>query len=317
VSLVEKALKKMQSANAVSAASAAAAAPARRASDTATDLPRPPAVVTPTAHATPPLREPHPVVAVARTDKIVTIDHNALRDLGLLPPEEDARRVAAEYRQIKRPLVAAARGRGLPALPNGRVILVASALPGEGKTFTSINLTFSLALEKETSVLLVDGDLAKAHVSRVFGVRDEPGLMDVLLDESKDIGAVILPTSVRGVSLLPAGRGAETATELLASARMERLVAELLSRDPNRIVVFDSPPLLLTTESRALTAIAGQIVLVVRAEDTAHKAVTDALKYVGEDKPVGLILNQCRSSPTHGYYAYGEYGDSADLQKSD
>jgi len=317
VSLVEKALKKMQSASAVSAATAAPVAPARRVSDTATDLrPPPPAVVAP-AHAAPIPREPPAVVAVTRTDKVITIDQRALRAQGLLPPLEDERRFAAEYRQIKRPLVAAARGRGLPALPNGRVLLVASALPGEGKTFTSINLTFSLALEKDTSVLLVDGDLAKAHLSRVFEVRDEPGLMDVLLDESKDINSVIIPTSVRGVSILPAGRGAETATELFASARMERLVADLLRSDPNRIVVFDSPPLLLTTESRALTAVAGQIVVVVRAEETAHKAVSEALSYVGDGKPVGLILNQCRSSPSHGYYAYGEYGDSADPQKPD
>jgi protein-tyrosine kinase len=327
VSLVEKALKKMQSANAVT--TAGAAAPARRVSDTATNLPRPPIVAPGNTAPQATTATPAPVVVSAapaapsresqpltRTDKVITINHNSLREQGLWPPQEDERRVAAEYRQIKRPLVAAARGRGLPALPNGRVLLVASALPGEGKTYTSINLTFSLALEKDTSVLLVDGDLAKAHVSRVFGVRDEPGLMDALLDDSKDINSLILPTSVRGVSLLPAGRGAETATELLASSRMERIVAELLSRDPSRIVVFDSPPLLLTTESRALTTVAGQIVVVVRAEDTAHKAVTDALRFVASDKPIGLILNQCRSTPTHGYYAYGEYGDSTDSPKS-
>ena len=117
---------------------------------------------------------------------------------------------------------------------------------------------------------------------------------------------------MRGLSILPAGRRADTATELIASARMERVIASILSRDPSRIVVFDSPPLLLTTESRALAGVAGQIVVVVRAESTVHKAVVDALRYLGDGKPVGLVLNQCRSNPTHGYYGYGEYGESAE-----
>jgi exopolysaccharide/PEP-CTERM locus tyrosine autokinase len=252
---------------------------------------------------------------VARSDKLITINQNALRNAGLLPVQEDERRIAAEFRQIKRPLVSAARGRGMPVLPHGRIIVVASALPGEGKTFTSINLTLSLALEKDSSVVLVDGDLAKAHLSRLFGVREEPGLMDVLLDDSKDIGSVIIPTTVRGVSILPAGRGADTATELLNSARMETVIADLLAHDPTRFVVFDSPPLLLTTEARALTSVAGQVVVVVRAEDTTQGAVVEALKYVAEGKPVGLVLNQCRTKAAH-YYAYGEYGEYGESASS-
>lgn len=300
MSLVEKALRKMESTRAMAAP---AAAVVRLSNDTVPEVPR--------AAATP-AQQRESQVPVRHSDKVIAVNYPALRSAGLLPPEDEERRVGAEYRQIKRPLMAAARGRGMPALPNGRVIMVASALPGEGKTFTSLNLSLSMALEKDTTVLLVDGDFAKAHVSRAFGVRDEPGLMDVLLDESREVASAVIPTTVRGVSILPAGRGADTATELLASARMERLIADLLSGDPSRIIVFDSPPLLLTTESRALTSIAGQIVVVVRAEETAHKAVLDALKYVGEGKPVGLILNQCRSSPSHSYYGYGEYGDSSD-----
>jgi protein-tyrosine kinase len=293
VSLVEKALKKMERARAATAP--AAAAPVRRAEE-----------------PKPEVRSQAPPPALARTDKLITVNLRALRDSGILPTEQSERRVAAEFRQIKRPLVAAMRGRGVPALPNGRALMVASALPGEGKTFTSINLSLSLALEKDTTVVLVDGDLAKAHLSRIFDVRDEPGLMDVLEDGSRDVASVIIPTTVPGLSILPAGRGSQTATELLASARMESIVADLLARDPTRIVVFDSPPLLLTTESRALTSVAGQVVVVVRAEDTTHSAVLEAIKHVAQGKPVGLVLNQCRARATHGYYNYGEYGDSAD-----
>jgi exopolysaccharide/PEP-CTERM locus tyrosine autokinase len=262
----------------------------------------------------PPVTLPPPVVALplARTDMVITVDHQALRAAGLMADQDEQRRLVAEYRQIKRPLIAAARGRGVPPLHNGRVIMVASALPGEGKTFTSINLALTLALEKETTILLVDGDLAKAHLSRALGVKGEPGLTDLLLNEGSDVASAIIPTSLPGVSFLPAGRNAETANELLGSARMERLVAEMLSRDPSRIVVFDSPPVLLTSESRALAGVVGQIVVVVRAEGTTHKAVVDTLKYLGEDKPIGLILNQTLTGTAHAYYGYGEYGESSD-----
>jgi protein-tyrosine kinase len=330
VSLVEKALKKMASARVAEAtatqtatAPATSSAQARRTTDTAsapvsvtvtTDAARPAPAATPPARQERQGRqerqEPPPVsLPLARTDIVITFDYQALRAAGLMAEEDEQRRLVSEYRQIKRPLVAAARGRGVPPLHNGRVIMVASALPGEGKTFTSINLALTLALEKETTVLLVDGDLAKAHLSRALGVKSEPGLTDLLLNEGSDVASAIIPTSLPGVTFLPAGRSAETATELLGSARMERLVADMLSRDPSRIVVFDSPPVLLTSESRALAGVVGQIVVVVRAEGTTHKAVVDTLKYLGEDKPIGLILNQTQTGTAHAYYGYGEYGE--------
>ena len=307
MSLVEKALKKMASARVATASAAAAPRNTEAALDRSRSAAA--AAVVPTAS----VREPEPPqAAIARTDRVITFNFPQLRAAGLLPEEDEQRRLTAEYRQIKRPLIAAARGRGVPALHNGRVIMVASALPGEGKTFTSLNLALTLALEKETTVLLVDGDLAKAHISRALGVKEEPGLTDLLLDETAETASAIIPTSIAGVSMLPAGRGAATATELLASSRMERLISEMLSRDPTRIVVFDSPPVLLTTEARALASVAGQIVVVVRAQGTVHKAVRDALQFLGEDKPIGLVLNQCRPNGGHTYYGYGEYGDSTD-----
>jgi protein-tyrosine kinase len=306
VSLVEKALRKMQTAS--PAASELESAPARR------STPDPLAEITKQeiakaasgVHASP---IPHSLPS-QRSDSVLKIDFNALRGFGLMPSLDRERRLTAEYRQIKRPLMAAIRGKGTPPIANGRIIVIASALAGEGKTFTSVNLAMSMAMEKDTSVLLVDGDLAKSHISRTFGVKDEPGLMDLLLDETLDTASVVLPTTVRGLSVLPAGRESTTATEHLGSARMEQIMAELLGRDPKRIVLFDSPPLLLTSESRALTSLAGQIVVVVRAEETTHKAVLDALATIGEGKPVGLVLNQCEANSSDFYYGYGEYGQS-------
>ncbi len=246
----------------------------------------------------------------ARVDKIVKIDRAALRSAGLAPNPAQERRLASEYRNIKRPLLASALGRGGAArLPAGNILMVASALPGEGKTYTSINLAMSIALERDITVLLADADLAKPHISRTFGVEGEPGLLDVLRGDVEDVESAIIPTDVPGLSILPAGRRTDMATELLASNRMEHVIAELNRRDPNRIALFDSPPLLLTSESRVLATLVGQIVIVVRAGSTPQKAVLDALGALGEGRPIGLVLNQREGATTDTYYGYGDYGD--------
>jgi protein-tyrosine kinase len=289
MSLVERALKKLQESRAT-----------------------PPGVTPPgvTQVSAQPARAPAPPAAPAPARipaRVISVDRAALRAAELLPAETEERRLAQEYRQIKRPLIDTAMGRGTQGLTNGHVILVASALPGDGKTFTAINLALSMALEKDISVLLVDADVAKRHLARVFGVAEEQGLMDVLRDGNLDVESLILPTDVPGLSILPAGRSSDTNTELLASARMESVIRQLGAADANRIVVLDSPPLLLTTESRVLATLAGQVVLVVRANWTPQQAVLDAVQLIGEERTTGVVLNQSEDPMRRGYYQhYGE-----------
>jgi exopolysaccharide/PEP-CTERM locus tyrosine autokinase len=254
------------------------------------------------------------VKALNTPTRIVQIDTAALRAAGLLPPQHQERQIGEQYRQIKRPLVMSATGRGGPKLPLGHLIMMASALPGEGKTFTSINLAFSMALEKDIRVLLVDADVAKPHISKLLGIQAEPGLLDLLRDPSLDIESVVLPTDVKGLSLLPAGRQGPDATELLASSRMRDVTQRIAERDHNRVALIDSPPLLLTTESYALSQAVGQIVLVVRAGVTPQDAVQNALQRLGDGKHISLVLNQSVVAPTDGYY-YG-YGQSSQDAKA-
>jgi protein-tyrosine kinase len=279
-----------------------------------------------TARAHPTAARPEPVGSVEVTAEVsahklpaeglvssrfVSIDRMRLRAAGFVPDETQERRFADQYRRIKRPILmqvqtlTAARSRG------ARLVLMASALPGDGKTFTSINLALSMARERDVSILVVDADVAKPHISRIFGVDRESGLLDALADHSLDVDSLVLPTDVEGLSLLPAGRQNDSATELLASARMDQVIDRLTSCDPRRIVLLDSPPLLLSSESRALVQIAGQVVLVVRAGGTPRRAVQEAIAYVGEDKPLGLVLNQSQMALSEGYYGYGSYGDVA------
>jgi len=249
------------------------------------------------------------MVLPARSGRIARIDKEALRSMELLPPVSVQRQIASQYQIIKRPLIAAAVGKADQQVPNGRTIMMTSALPGEGKTFTSINLALSMALEKDLEVLLVDADVAKPHISRIFGLEQEKGLLDLLADSSIQPESLIVDTDVPGLALLSAGTRTSNATELLASSRMDEAIGMLMSGHPRRVILLDSPPLMLSSEARALVPHAGQIALVVRAETTAQKAVLDAIEAIDEGSRVSLILNQSSLPPSGGYYGYGSYGD--------
>jgi len=242
----------------------------------------------------------------APSGRVISIDQDALRATGLLPPRHQEREIASQYRQIKRPLIAAAMGKGQDPIPNGRLMMVASALPGEGKTFTAINLAFSMAMEKDLQVVLVDGDVAKPQISKMFGVAAERGLLDAVVDPVIQPEPLILPTDVPNLFLLPAGTHSDRATELLASERMVEVMSWLLSQDQRRIFIFDSPPLLLSTEAPALAEVAGQILVVVRAEFTEYHVLTDALNRLPEGCSPSLVLNQStEKSNAYRYHAYG------------
>jgi Mrp family chromosome partitioning ATPase len=184
--------------------------------------------------------------------------------------------------------------------------MIASAVPGEGKTFTTMNLALSLTRERDLKVVLVDADVAKPHISRVLGVESDLGLLDALQDSALDVESLVLPTTNPSLWVLPAGKRSENATELLASSRMDEIAKRLMQVDANRVVIIDSPPILLTTESHALANVAGQIVVVVRADSTPRNTVLDALSHVGNHPGVSLLLNQTSTgSNTGNYYHYG------------
>ena len=239
----------------------------------------------------------------------LSIDHQVLRDGGLLAPAADDEQIARQIRDIKRPLVAQAFGKRQDSGAAGNLIVVTSAMSGEGKSFITCNLACSMAQERDHTVLLVDADVAKPHLTEVFGLKDEPGLLDAL-DGTVELNSIIYDTDIPGLSILPAGIRRADATELFASSRMDRLVKQLGSADSGRIVLFDTPPLIQTSESKVLSGLAGQIVFVVCAERTPKAAVAEAVIALGEERPLTLVLNQSTSAivPRYGSAApYGEY----------
>lgn len=231
----------------------------------------------------------------------VVIDIAALQEAGTLVPLNARTAASEEFRHIKRPVVKAATA----ADGDGRqsLVMVTSALPGEGKTFFSLNLAMSLATEVDTSVLLVDADVLRPSILQSLRVSADRGLLDLLTDDSLQLDDVVLATNVPKLQILGAGSARSMVSELLASARMEALMTQLRSK--RRVVVFDGPPLLVTNEARVLAANAGQVIFVVDAESTPQKAVARALDSVQACPVVHVVLN--RSQPSNSMYGYG-YG---------
>lgn len=269
-----------------------------------------PAPVSEAAQRSPRLR-PQPAQSPADNSRLVHIDMAGIKARGIVTPSDPRSQVADEFRVIKRPLIANAKGKGAAPIPNPNLIMVTSALPGEGKTFTAINLAMSIAMELDSTVLLVDADVARPAILSTLGLKPAKGLLDVLLDESLDLGSVLLKTNVEKLTLLPSGTPHPRATELLASGAMNRLLLEMASRYSDRIIIFDSPPLLLATESPVLASHMGQVVIVTEAEKTTHSTIKDAVAKVGDGPVKLMMLNKSKlgsGAGAYGYYGYGGYG---------
>ena len=251
---------------------------------------------------------PETGVSARQQPKRVELDLAYMRDSGMVTAAGGRTALVEDFRIIKRPLIKKAFAERMPGENPGNLIMITSSLPGEGKTYCAINLAMSIAMELDHTVLLVDADVARPSVLRVLGLPAQRGLMDLLLDEKVDMGEVMLRTNVDTLSILPAGASNPRATELLASQTMSAFVLEIANRYPDRIVIFDSPPLLLTSEAHVLASHMGQIVVVVEAETTTQHAVKESLRQLEGLANVNLIYNKTREFPgveeTYDYH-YG------------
>ena len=298
MSIVERALHKAQGSKPLSPQpDVPAVAIARAATQKTRDIGTPTA-----APANSPLMQEAPRAHA----EVIKLDSGSLRHLGVLPPAGTDERLTEQFRRVKRPIVDFAIGRGASDTGRTNVAMVTSSVANEGKTFNSFNLALSIARERDVSVLLVDADVAKRHISEALGLQARAGLTDSLAEATIDPESLVLATSVAGLSILPAGRRTSAAPELFASARMAEIVRILGDADPRRIVLFDSSPLLLTNESQALTRLVDQIVLVVRAESTPQPVLLEAINLLDRSKTIRCILNQARTSGmSEYYYGYG------------
>lgn len=235
--------------------------------------------------------------------QVLDLDLRRLAAAGFIDVEDPESTIANEFRRIKRPLIRACQGRLAAPVANANRIMVTSSMPGEGKSFVALNLALSMAMERDFSVLLVDADTTRRSVSIQLGISNRTGLLDLVESDRTDPAGAVLRTSVDRLDLLPAGAVRRHATELLASDSMERLVEALASRYQDRILIFDAPPLLGAPEPAVLATHMGQIIVVVEAGRTTHKALANALAAVESCPVVTAVLNKT-SSADAGYHYY-------------
>ncbi len=247
----------------------------------------------------------------------LNIDIDLLRQQQMTTPDGERTMVSECFRRIKRHILANIVNPDAP--PRANLIMVTSSVPKEGKTFCTINLAISLAMEMDRRVLLVDADVLRPSVSAALGIKSvEKGLMDVLLD-GIELSEVLCSTNIEKLSLLPAGRRHQHSSELLASTGMRDLLNEMAERYSDRIIIFDSPPLLASTESRVLAGLMGQVLLVVEAERTAEATLKEALAHIESDNVVGVVLNKGAPPISALYSGYGHgygYGDDIGRKES-
>jgi len=244
------------------------------------------------------------------TRRQITIDFDRVRAMGLALPQDQSP-LAEEFRLIKRPLVNAAHAADVHTpMENRNLIMVTSAGASEGKTFVAINLAFSIASEHDTHVLLIDADLTRPTIPSVLGFEALPGLIDAVSDDTVDLADVMIRTNIENLSVLPAGLFRPGASELLASGRMARFIDEIARRYSDRIIIFDSPPVLARSEPIVLAKHVGQIVFVVEAERTSRTALDEALRLIGHERVAGIVLNKAPAISMQDRFGhhYGYYG---------
>jgi receptor protein-tyrosine kinase len=247
---------------------------------------------------------------IDNTDHLI-IDLESLAKRGYLVETGERLCITEEFRQIKRKLLGNAFGLGAKTLNNGNLIMVTSAKPNEGKTFIATNLALSIAAEKNKTVLLVDSDVLMPSLNRELGIAETQGLIDYLHSDDLDVSNIIYNTNIDKLKIISAGKKHHLSNELLASEKMATLANELATRYPDRIVIFDSPPLVGISETQVLAQLMGQALLVVEESKTRIADIQKATENLHEDLALGLVLNKAIRShkDLYGYYGYG-YGDN-------
>jgi protein-tyrosine kinase len=240
-----------------------------------------------------------------RKARVLTVDVGKLRARGIIAPGGERTATAESFRRIKRRILANALNPEASVPAN--LVLVTSALAGEGKTFCAINLAISIAQEVDHSVLLVDADVRKPSIPEVLGLKADKGLMDLLVDRRTDMAELLYKTDIGKLAILPAGTPQQHATELLASGAMRELLTEMAARYRDRIIIFDSPPLLMASEAGVLASRVGQVVMVVESGKTTESALKEALGHIDSSHLTGLVLNKAASRGLGSYY--GGYGN--------
>ncbi|MFT5731321.1 MAG: protein-tyrosine kinase [Desulforhopalus sp.] len=240
------------------------------------------------------------------TGQTIEIDLDKLEEKGFVSTNARRQLINEEYRAIKRKILGNAFGALSKSLKNSNIIMVTSTNPGEGKTFTAVNLALSIALEKDKTVLLVDADVLRPNVMRTLEMENREGLMEYLLGEKNDISEIMCKTNLENLRIIPAGKSHHLSTELLASEKMYDAVEEFANRYPDRVVIVDTPPLLGINETAILANLAGQAIVVAEEGKTKLADIQKAVSQLHPEMAIGFVVNKAQkvNNDEHGYGYY-------------
>jgi non-specific protein-tyrosine kinase len=189
------------------------------------------------------------------------------------------------YRQLRTRILQLSGGEG------GATVMVTSAMPGEGKTLTSINLALTFAKEFKQTALLVDCDLRQQQVHTQMGFQSERGLVDYLMDDCPITELFVWP-GVEKLSVISGGKTVRESCELLGSPGMKDLVLEMKNRYPERYVFFDVPSVLGSADAIAFSSLVDYILVVAQAGQTSLKDINRAVELLPAEKLLGLVMNR-------------------------
>lgn len=223
----------------------------------------------------------------------------------LIVPNEERSTLKEQYRYIKRSILDKAFNPNNSLKGKYRnLVMISSASPGEGKTYTALNLALSIALEQDRKILLIDADVVKPSISEMFNINEALGITDYLVDENIKFDQVLHKTNIANLTMVLSGKPHYLTNELLASDSMKHLVEELATRYPDRIVMFDTPPICHTTEAAIMASLVGQVIVVVEERKTTDRHLKQALKLLNNHDEVSLLMNKCHTSSEGNYYGY-------------
>jgi receptor protein-tyrosine kinase len=258
------------------------------------------------AEAVRPKPKPTQTKVASPTNQKIEIDLDMLESKGFVSTNSQRQLINEEYRAIKRKLLDNAFGALSKSLNNSNIIMVTSSRPGEGKTFTAINLALSIALEQDKTVLLVDADVLRPNVMKTLEQENRQGLMEYLLGETDNISKVMCRTNLDNLRIISAGKSHHLSTELLASEKMFDAVEEFANRYTDRVVIVDTPPLLGINETAILANLAGQALVVTEESKTKLVDIQNAVKQLNPDMAIGFIVNKAEKGSSDGA-GYGYY----------
>jgi Mrp family chromosome partitioning ATPase len=249
-----------------------------------------------------------PRTPAAPDSEAAEINRDVLAANGFIVPGAQMTAIAEEFRLLKHQLLSDIEAAKRQSEEKRRAVLICSSQPKEGKTFSAINLALSLAGEKEYEVLLVEADFLKPDALALLGIPGGDGFVDALLDPDVDPESFVIRTDVPGLSVLPAGAKTNNVPELLASDRCREVLAKLVAGNQRRIILFDSPPVLMASHATVLAGLVGRALVVVRADRTTEADLREAIGLL-QGCEISLILNGAGIAVTgRKFGSYDGYG---------